>query len=78
MIINGVIAIVSGVVLTIWLAENPNGAPWWPGVVLAVIGVPWTVHGLVRVRWWIGARRIATEWIEEHGGGMPDDLRWLS
>lgn len=34
------------------------------------------VRGLIRIRWWWRARRIALRWCAEHEHVMPYDLRW--
>lgn len=34
------------------------------------------VRGLIRIRWWWHARRIALKWCAENNHVMPHDLRW--
>jgi len=45
--------------------------------VLSVVGLlTLLVRGLIRIRWWWRARRIALRWCAEHQHVMPYDLRW--
>ena len=46
-------------------------------IVLTVAGsLALLVRGLIRIRWWTRARRIAKKWCVENNHFMPHDLRW--
>lgn len=46
-------------------------------VALTVLGLlALLVRGLIRIRWWSRARRIAQKWCAENNHVMPHDLRW--
>lgn len=46
-------------------------------VALTVLGLlALLVRGLIRIRWWSRARRIAQKWCADNNHVMPHDLRW--
>lgn len=45
-------------------------------LLMLLFSVALLVRGLVRIRWWWRARRIALTWCAENNHVMPHDLRW--
>lgn len=75
-LISGVFACSFGVFLFVQVGPNVWG--WLLLVVFVGMGLFILVHELIRVPRWHRARRIAREYIAEHGGQMPDELDVLS
>ncbi|MFN4001929.1 hypothetical protein [Microcella sp.] len=44
--------------------------------IMVVVPMAFLVRGLIRIRWWLRARRIALKWCAENNHVMPHDLRW--
>jgi hypothetical protein len=45
---------------------------------MGVAGVTLLVHSLLRVPSWHRARKVAREFVRQHGGQVPSDLRWFA
>jgi hypothetical protein len=43
---------------------------------MVIVPIAFLVRGLIRIRWWTRARRIAKKWCVENNHFMPHDLRW--
>jgi hypothetical protein len=44
--------------------------------IMVVVPIAFLVRGLIRIRWWSRARRIARQWCAANNHVMPHDLRW--